>query len=237
MLLALALLVCSCADRAESSPENSGQKLDSDDPLYECVALRDRDVQSIQEAVALINQLPKPADVPCFVAALQRPLSVVATNSTLSAQPAAGPDDPRVFILSEGLVMSVVSDGDGANLLELGQWVSEERTIKGEIAFPIDAAIPESEPFDELMFSDSMTKCAFCHRNESEHPTIAGAFVSEALQIDYGKEVLLEDLLSIYANCDPDKETQRCERLRALLDTGEVRQGAFDEQVPRFLTP
>lgn len=45
---------------------------------------------SIAAAVALINALPPPVTVACFVESLDRPLQVVATASDLSAQPAAG---------------------------------------------------------------------------------------------------------------------------------------------------
>ena len=54
--------------------------------------------QSIAETVTLINALPKPLTLPCFLESLARPLEMSATFSVVSAQPAVGHRSPRVFL-------------------------------------------------------------------------------------------------------------------------------------------
>src|SRR5450432_198125 len=52
--------------------------------------------QSIAETITLLNALPKPLSIPCFLESLARPIPVLATFGVLSAQPAVGVRSPRV---------------------------------------------------------------------------------------------------------------------------------------------
>src|SRR5687767_916415 len=92
--------------------------------------------RTIAEAIALVNALPPPVTLACFLQSLDRPLYAYATYSVISLQPAVGARSPRIFLFdgkSGGLVMSIVPEGMGSHALEFGQFVDETRTIKGEI--------------------------------------------------------------------------------------------------------
>lgn len=218
----------------DAGPEGG---IDPADPLAPCVALQAMDApRTIADAVARIDALPHPVSIACFVASLPRPLSIVATSSALSAQPAMGARSPRVFILTSQLVMSVVPAGSGAHLLEFGQWVEATRTIKGELAFPVTEMLAPDAPFTRVRDGAAgLTSCGLCHRGETEHPSTPGAYLSVAYRPELGTEVPVWAIASERSACDARSEPERCEILRALLDFGEVRQGAFRDDVPTFL--
>jgi len=65
--------------------------------------------RTVDEAITLINALPKPLTLPCFLQALARPLAMTATDSVFSLQPADGLRSPRIFLFTPGMVMSVVA--------------------------------------------------------------------------------------------------------------------------------
>ncbi|HEY6877676.1 MAG TPA: hypothetical protein VI299_06630, partial [Polyangiales bacterium] len=99
-------------------------------PLAACAAVRLPAPRTIAEVVARIDRLPTPS-IACLVASLPRPLSAVASVGASSLQPSVNFDSPRIFILFEGVVLSVTALGDGANAIELGEWVTPTRTLKG----------------------------------------------------------------------------------------------------------
>jgi hypothetical protein len=88
------------------------------------------EIGSIAAAVARLNALGPNTDVPCFIATLPRPLAVVATSGTSSAQPAVGMSAPRILLMLPKLVITVVPAGEGSKLLEFGEWLGSTRTIK-----------------------------------------------------------------------------------------------------------
>jgi hypothetical protein len=71
--------------------------------------------------------------LPCFLQTLQRPLSLYATSSPISAQPADSERDPRIFVMMEPLILSVVAVGETSVYLELSELTSNTRSIKAEI--------------------------------------------------------------------------------------------------------
>jgi hypothetical protein len=194
---------------------------------------------SIDETVRLVNSLPRPVTVTCLLESLERPLGAVATYSTISLQPAAGLRSPRVFLLTDKLVMSVVVDGKGRDLLELGEYVAETRTLKGEIAFPATAAVAAGEPYRRIRSDTASTgakgtSCRFCHPAEEPGPEIDGAvgYVSGALKPSRRTLIPLDGVRRERQTCDPAAEPERCAFLRALFDHGEVREAAFPAAVP-----
>ncbi len=56
--------------------------------------------RTIDETVTLINALPKPLSLPCFLESLARPLEISASYGVFSAQPAKGIRSPRIFVIS-----------------------------------------------------------------------------------------------------------------------------------------
>jgi hypothetical protein len=192
-----------------------------------CAADRASEPRSIAEVVDRLNALPEPT-IHCLLASLPRPLSLVASVGVTSLQPAAGADSPRIFIMLEKLTLSVVPTGDGADQLEFGEWFDERNTIKAELRFPLARPVAQELPYHDLVSEgQTVSSCGFCHRNEQAHPSIDGAFVSDALRPAPLNELALDDLRAIRIGCEL-AEGPHCEMLRALFDYGEVQPGAFD---------
>ena len=106
---------------------------------------------TIAEAIALANGLPQPTTAACFLEALDRPLRVEATKSLASAQPAAGARSPRLFLFTgDDLVITAAIDGEGRNLIEFGENLSPRRSVKGEIEFPLKAALADDAPYTRI---------------------------------------------------------------------------------------
>lgn len=191
---------------------------------------------SVDDVIAMLNRLPRPIQVRCFVASLPRPLSVVASSSVFSAQPAGGPNDPRIFILSGPLVISVVAAGAGSTLIELGEAVDEKNSLKAEAKFPLDEEVTREHFYAHLARSESATMCGFCHRREIEHPAHPMARVSLAYRPTPYTLVPLEKLRTL-ASCDLETERERCLFYAALFEFGPVQQGRFPTAYEDFLFP
>lgn len=204
--------------------------------LKACAAAASGSIDSAASLVERLNALPRPVNAPCLVATLPRPLSIVATTSQLSAQPAGGPDSPRIFILGPAIVLSVVPSGVGADLLETGEWVTGTRTIKGELELPVTEDLAPDAPYRRVAQSNQSSTCGLCHRQESAHADIPGAWESVAYRPNPGEEVALSRLTALHDTCVKDHdEAGRCELLHALFDFGAVRQSMFRREVPLFL--
>lgn len=181
----------------------------------------------VQEIVDLINALPKPVTIPCLLETFDRPLELNATSNTFSAQPAFGPNNPRIFIFRDALLVSVVTKGDGRPLLELGWMRSDTRTVKAEIAFPVAEELSPAAPYDRLTeegLNTDGTKCGFCHLGESLDPEIdvTAAYVSDLVRPPNNSVVDLDYLLWAYEGCDPEMEPDRCAMFDSIFAHGEV---------------
>ena len=181
---------------------------------------------SIADVVALINALPKPVTVPCFVEALARPLSLNAARSSFSAQPADGPGSPRIFIFFPGLTLSVVPSGPGAHLLELGESRPDNRSLKAELELPIETQLEEASPYERVYYDDTITTCGFCHQGEHRDETIASplAFISPAIRPRDNQRVALEQLAAEVAACDSNQDSEDDEDVAADPDAGSERE-------------
>lgn len=190
---------------------------------------------TLGEAVRHLQSLPAPS-VACFVSSLPRPLPLVATRGVLSAQPASGADNPRLFLFTGQLVSSVVAAGSGAPLIEFGEWVTPKRTLKGEVVLPTDGGAPTLDPFVTLGGEDGQTVCATCHRAEEPSATVFGGYVSTAFRPEPGTEVPLSTVRALYQACvDAKDASARCALYRAVFEHGAVTQGAFDPAVERLI--
>lgn len=192
------------------------------------------DVASITDAVTRLNAIiDKGGDGACFVATLPRPLAVVATLNVASAQPAGGRGAPRLFLMLPKLVITAVPDGEGSKVLEFGEWTGTRSTIKGEVAVPVTAPLPADAAFQRILSGTERTTCATCHAAEERHPTIANAFISDALKPS--NEVTLPELEELHTLCVTSENTSsRCNFIHALFDFGEITQGAFSPVVGTF---
>jgi hypothetical protein len=185
---------------------------------------------SIAETVELVNGLPKPASLACFIEALERPLRLVATRSFFSAQPAVGSRSPRIFLFMDGIIHSIVPEGSARNLLEMGEATSPGSSIKAELEFPITDHITLSAAFERLPLDD-ITTCAVCHNGHVPVPGIEGAFESEVLRPADRELVPLAELEDEARRCDAALEPERCAMLDALFQHGEVVATEFPRSV------
>lgn len=235
--IAFALAACHSSSGPAGDPGDASFARDTGtpedptvDPLAACAALELAEPRTIDDVVTRIDALPA-ATIECLVASLPRPLSLVASLSATSLQPAANSNTPRIFVLYDGLLMSVVGGGDGAHRIEFGQWVTETRTLKAEIRYPIARPLAREAPYQGLVdVGQTVSSCGFCHNQEEPHPTIAGAFVSDALAPAGLFELSVADVRAIRAGCTDEPY---CAILRALFDYGDVRQGTFPAEVRR----
>jgi hypothetical protein len=187
---------------------------------------------TIADAVALVNALVaqrSPISVDCFVSALDRPLTVLGAISTFSLQPSVnGALNPRIFIFSGNLVMSVVSAGEASAFIELAEYTTPVRSIKAQLAFPVIAPVQPGDPYDSV-HTGAGTVCGGCHGSEqaAAQITAAQAFESNVLQPLSTDVVPLPQMQADMKTCDPQQEPDRCAILNALFSRGEVRTGAF----------
>ncbi|MEM9457358.1 MAG: hypothetical protein AAGF11_24475 [Myxococcota bacterium] len=181
---------------------------------------------TIEQVVDLVNALPKPTSLPCLLESLERPLAIYASTSTAGAQPATGPHNPRIFVLMGDLVMSVVSEGEARQTLELGLAIGERRSIKAELVFPVEGMLGPEAPYEQVEFGVG-TSCGVCHGAEAQVSTIdvATAWASDVFQDDPDQELSLSFLRQSARDCDPQAEPERCEMLGAIFGHGEVDAG------------
>jgi hypothetical protein len=192
--------------------------------------------QTIEQAVALLNALPKPTSAACFVESLDRPLTAYATNSIFSAQPALSTKSPRVFLRVNRLWISVVVDGESSYLIEFSYLEPDDlRSIKGEVVTPLHEALAPSAPYDRVRFG-SGTGCGLCHRGEqlSSSISFAEAFTSAAFRPRPETRVSLDTLVLERQACDWKLEQHRCEMLSALFDGGSVVEEPFPSSMQTF---
>lgn|GEM_PF-408768 len=225
-----------CSDPASSPGEPSEPSARIPTPGCRAPAGVSDSPRTIGETVTLINALPKPLSLGCFLESLARPLQINATNSLFSAQPAQGSRSPRIFVFQDPNVMSIVPAGDGAALLEFGEQRPEFRSLKAEIVFPVSAKLEPSAPFDKLLFNSQLTSCAGCHAGELQESEISGvrSFVSLALRPRPRDQVSAQSLIHELAICDRVLEPERCAILDGLLGWGQVTDRDFPVEMAVF---
>lgn len=203
-----------------SDTQQVGEPLPSDCTPPAGVSGAPRDVPQLLE---LINSLPKPVTVACFLESLERPLEVFMTSSTFSAQPAFF-ESPRTFIFFEPLVISIVPGGTSQNLLEFGERTPDLRSIKGEIEFPVYENVGSELLRSQVQLSREGSICGGCHAAEVRLDTQSyeAAFESVIIVPDPVLEVNIEDFKARTENCDYQYDGTRCAILDALFDHGEV---------------
>ncbi len=181
---------------------------------------------SIAEAVALLEALPSPVTVPCFVESLDRPLHVFASASPFSAQSSMDVASPRIFIRNGALTMTVIAEGMGAQLLEFGEQSSDGRSIKAEVELGRGDVLSPYEPHERIRV-DVGTTCGTCHDDEAPAPGTRAGYASEVLHPSPQFDVSLPALRRASDSCDPSEHAARCELLAALFGHGEVLAGTL----------
>lgn len=184
--------------------------------------------ETIPEVLILLNTLPKPTTLACFLEALERPLTLYMTKSADSLQPSPGARSPRTFILRGELELSIVFDGLARDTLEFGFNYEPGRTIKAEIVFPLTGSVSERSLFDSIQVTPRTTQCGMCHVGEAheDFPGFPlGVFASDVIVPFDADEVSIESMQAEAASCDEVSEPYRCGLLSALFDHGEVVRG------------
>jgi hypothetical protein len=189
----------------------------------------------ISSLMALLNALPKPTTIACFLESLERPLEVYFTESKLSAQPALDERSPRTFIVREQLFVSLVLDGESrpSTLLELGYLTEPGRSIKAELAFPLLREVTVATLENRVRLG-SRSICGGCHTFEARVDDAFfpdGAFASNTITPLASYQIDLESQRAQAATCDATLEPLRCANLNALFGHGEVRASSvWDEE-------
>lgn len=185
--------------------------------------------RTVAEVVALMNALPRPTSLACFLESLDRPLDLYLTSSELSLQPADGAVRPRTFIVLGPLVLSVVSNAKFISRLEIGHRTAPGRSVKGEVLFPLTTLVTASSITERIRIGN-VSICGGCHGAETRPVDsffVDGAFES-AIAVPLSPfEVDLESLRDEAAACDRVLDPERCAQLSALFDHGEVRRSTL----------
>lgn len=180
---------------------------------------------SLNETIQLINALPKPLTLDCFLKSLQRPLKIMAVNNASSAQPAVGNESPRIFILNSRLALSVVPAGPGRFLLEMSEPSTSTLSWKAELEFPITSQIDPYLMFDEIVDraspGGSSSRCTFCHANETRqnYQGIGFGFVSNTVRPNEVQRVLSLYLRNQAYICNPSQNKYRCDILQSIFSS------------------
>jgi hypothetical protein len=207
--------LAACAE-APSSPTNIAETLGSIDALVENT-------------------------IPCLIANLARPLEVAASTSQFSAQPAFDDANPRLFVFLDGVVLTVVPDGVGKDLLEFGEWTSTSRTIKAELKFPPSLPVEPSAPYEKVLntsttVSGIATNCSVCHGVEQQELEIDGVHGYSSIAYRPIDSAVLPWTVVEQERwaCADDDRSGRCDLLRALIDFGVVEPTEFGDEVATF---
>jgi len=230
----LGLLAQGCAEEVAEAPVGAAP-----DRAPGCTvpAGTPRVPRTIDDVVAIVNALPEDASVACFLETLQRPLHVQASSSFQSLQPSAGDRSPRMFLVFDSLVMSVVPAGVGREAVELSVQYPGFRSVKAEIGMPTRRKLTATDPYERILLPNhSGTVCSGCHSFEQPFAELPGAFISTAFRPRPGADfVPLQFVTDQARTCDPAKEPERCAILAAIFE-GEVIPYEFPEDTPLFQT-
>lgn len=186
-----------------------------------------RSPKTMDDVTKLINALPKPLTIPCLIENLPAPLKVFSMQSSFSAQPSQSADTPRVFIVINKMVLSVVPTGSGRNLLEMSQIYDSTLSVKTEVSFPVTSSILASAPYERIR-SGSGTSCRSCHTSELQVSGFAGtAFASTTLRPDSNRRIPVTDSQSAARSCNMASDPDRCKMMRAIFITGNAQDTTF----------
>ncbi len=185
--------------------------------------------ETVATLISFVNELPKPATIPCLLASLPRPLHVSVSDSALSAQRTEDPRSPRIFVFLGALIVTVLPEGKASALLEIGQLVAERDSLKAELKFPIAGPLQPGDAFDRILEAGG-TKCGTCHGYERAAPEYGkNAFVSEAVEPQPETRVPLAVAQELHRTCDPAQEPARCAVWSGVFDYGEVLEAQFPD--------
>lgn len=226
LITVLNISFTNCAGKSSEEGESS---LASSGVCGENLSDAIRTPTSIDQVVTLINSLPKPLTIDCFIKSLKRPLKVYSVNSNSSVQPAYDSTNPRIFIIIKNLAIAVVPKGSGRLLVEMSEKVSGNSSTKGELIFPIETNISVDAPYSRVMEGGFGTSCRVCHSNE-------GRYVNSVSKLAYQSNVITPldsvrvDTPTMKAQamfCNSKTDPYRCQMLRAIFIDGQAQDTLF----------
>ncbi|HWB73620.1 MAG TPA: hypothetical protein VG755_01670 [Nannocystaceae bacterium] len=193
---------------------------------------------TIDDVVTLMNALPMPVTLPCFLEALDRPLGLTAATSPFSAQPTDSFEDPRLFLHDDALVMTIVTTGEASAVLELGEYTGPGRSRKAELELPVREALPRSAPYARTILGEG-TSCALCHADERFTEDVEGlsTYTSEALAPEPEREISVAFVEQHARACVDADPSDRCALLQAVFAHGDVHERAFPPEARICITP
>ncbi|MCB0369520.1 MAG: hypothetical protein KDD45_08735 [Bdellovibrionales bacterium] len=193
-----------------------------------CSPTEGQNPESIADSINLINSLNKPVTLDCFLNSLQAPLKVFAVNNTFSAQPAQGTQNPRIFILKNKLVLSIVPSGTGKDLLELGESYSGQ-SFKAEIKFPVNSTVTIEQISEQLSKGGNTSTCVTCHTSETKmyYNNTSRLFISNFIRPNESQRVQQSYMKSQAETCNEDTNKFRCDMLKAIYIKGQASDDVF----------
>lgn len=218
-------------EKTESENDESATRIPGANPRTVCTrpTSLSNDIQTIEDVIRLINALPKPVTVPCLVDVLPRPLFVNATSNPLSGQPAVSASIPRIFLfLGSSLTANIVAGGSGSSIIEFGQRVDLNHSLKGEIHFPVSENLPINAAYTTILSQGKNgTTCLICHGQEQNVSTVGPeAYSSLVNRPNPSYDVSLENLQDLNAGCKTEKK-EECAIIQAIFFQGSVNAREF----------
>lgn len=187
--------------------------------------------ETFEDVVRLINALPKPVSVPCFLDTLEPPFYVNATSSVFSGQPAGDAHSPRIFLfVGRALVISVVPSGVGSTMIEFSLRLNADDSIKGELAFPVVENLSLEAPYTHILTNrKDATVCQACHFPERTAPEgfPETAFVSRWISAMEDYDVTVRAMEKINEECKINVG-DHCPIIQSLFFRGKVYGRSFD---------
>lgn len=180
--------------------------------------------KTIEETVTLINALPRPLSLGCFLNSLKAPLGVMAVNSTGSAQPAVDNANPRIFIVLNKLVLSVATAGAGRSLLEFGEFISGNESFKGELNFPVEGTVTVDQIISQMAQTSSSSTCVTCHGAERkvQQGNLGAMWASNIVRPNNSQRVVYPYLRAQASACNSELTAHRCDILKAIYIKGQA---------------
>lgn len=189
---------------------------------------------TFEGVIDLINALPKPLSLNCFLYNYDPPFDIFAVNNTFNAQPSAGPQSPRIFIFKDNFMISIVPDGPGRDLIEFSKATSYSMSIKGEVSFPIETNLSPDAAYTKILNSPAMpdqgTVCSSCH---AENYLGNGVYESALIQGEEKHRITSLSLKKAAQSCPESNTSFRCQMLKVIFNRGEARDvlwPVFDSQ-------
>ena len=204
-----------------------------EDPTTKCRAAGlDGSAGTLTSALSLIDSLPRPLTLTCFIESLPRPLNVIGSTNDFSLQ-AAEPSSPRVLAIFDQLVVSWVPAGPGRQRLEFAEERPNARSVKAEVLLPMDGSVTP-QTFEHMLHPGGQsTTCGGCHFDEvPEDVNGIRLFASKSLRVAPDEVVRVEGLRALHEACDDGVEPARCAVWNAMFAHGDVLDTEFPRNLP-----